>query len=237
MRERGFLRDPDAWGSGILLFGAPALKALSYLEHLDFLLSIKEEKFKLMFDAWESFGWWIAAAIGLIWAINRWSKRDAPHEKGPTWGLLASISLMTFIVGALFAARSSGGIPKVIVAQAIVGTAPNSWSGCSAQIDGSLIASFKKGYHVALICVVTDPQRDPLTDEKIFVSNLFEIIPGVISLSGVRSPSGNFTVTVTPLTVNFFAVLVPREAAWDKITTMSQLLREGGKILDPRYYN
>src|ERR1700730_7123967 len=88
--ETGFMRDPDVWGSGILLLGGPILKLLSYVEHLDFLLSILEEKFKMMFDAWESFGWWIAAGVGIIWGLNRFSKRDLPHAKGPTWGLLAA---------------------------------------------------------------------------------------------------------------------------------------------------
>jgi hypothetical protein len=115
-------------------------------------------------------------------------------------------------------------------------TAPNTTTGCSAQIDGSRIVSFKNDYRVALVCSVTDPQKDPLSDERILMSNLFEIIPGIIPIGSVRSPSGNFTIQAPTLTISFFAVLVPRDAAWEKISTLGQLLKENGKILDPRYY-
>ena len=232
----GFKTDPDAWGSAIFLFGAPILKILSYFEHLQFLLSIREENFKMIFDAWEQFGWFIIAAIGAIWMFNRFSKRDLPHQKGPTWGLVLASVVMSFLFGGFLAVQSTGGIPQVIMNHGISMTSQNNYAGCAATFDGSRIVSFKKDYKVALVCEATDPQADPLSDMHIFVSNIFEIVPGAISIAGVGAPNGEFKIQGQPLEINFFAVLVPRDVDWQKITTLGQLMREGGKILDPRYY-
>jgi hypothetical protein len=232
----GIKTDPDAWGAALFLFGAPVLKVLSYFEHLQFLLSIREENFKLIFDLWESVGWFAVTAIGAIWMFNRFSKRELPHEKGPTWGLVTASVIMAFLFGGFLATRAAGGLPQVIMSYGVGITTPNNYAGCLGQIDGSRIISFKKRYKVALICVATDPQTDQLADQRIFVSNLFEIVAGPIPIVGVRSPSGEFKTQAQPLTINYFAVLVPLDVDWPKITTMGQLIREGGKILDPKYY-
>ena len=109
--------------------------------------------------------------------------------------------------------------------------------GCSGQIESEQLLSFKKEYHVALVCAVRDPNIDQLTDKRIVVSPLFEIVSGPIAVFAPSSPSGVFSVPIQgTITIDYMPILVPRNVKWEKITTLSDLIQMGGKVLDPRYY-
>jgi hypothetical protein len=230
------------WGSAVLAAGALIARVLTALEHLDFLVSIREEKFKMMYDAWQLFGWWIAIGIGGVWALNRFSKRNEPHGRGPTWGLVIACTIVSFVFGSLIAVQSVGGIPNIIISQR-AGLATGA-SGdmtlidpCRATIDMAQLESFRKDFKLALVCNALDPTIDSLSDTNIWVSNLFEITPGEVEIIANKSPFGDFLKTSKQLTVNHFAVLVPRDVPWKKITTLADLMRLGGKVLTPQYYH
>jgi hypothetical protein len=239
---RGFKTDPDAWAGGVLIVGSVLSRWLSYAEHVNFLLSVKEENFKMLFDVWEEVGWWIIVVCGFMWLLGRYSKKEQPHKRAPTWGLLGSCALVSFILGSIIAVSSSATVPTVISSQTIsYGTAPNgSFSmadPCDATVEGSLLLSFKKDYKLVLVCASPDPTKDIASDPHIFVSSLFEIIPGTIKIVATASPSGPFKDSrPTGLTINHYAVLIPNKMRWERLTTLSDMMDLGAKILDPKYY-
>jgi hypothetical protein len=73
-------------------------------------------------------------------------------------------------------------------------------------------------------------------DYRPVVSSLYEITPTTMNIFANKSPSGDFSVSGPNLTIMSIPILVPRELEWAKIATMSDLLRQGGKILDQQYY-
>jgi hypothetical protein len=193
----GLGTDPDVWASGILVLGSGAAKLLSYAEHIDFLISLRGENFKMIFDFWNGAGWWLTIGAGAGWLINRFSKRNIPHEKGPSWGLVISCAVVAFIFGSLLSVQSSGGVPRVITQTATpYQITPEGLRGgtCAVQADGTTVVSFKKDFKLALVCTTADPTTDVLSDTHIVVSSLFEIVPGPLAISANKSPSGDFTV-------------------------------------------
>lgn len=235
----GIKNDPDAWGALVLLIGSPASKVLTYLEHLEFLASAKEGGFKMIIEIWNDVGWWLVGAFGLMWFLNRWSKKTEQHENGPTWSFVAAAVFMAAIFSSIVTVQFSGVLPNVLVAKGIQNNFVDghaNYIGCNGQIDGTSLVSFSKEYKTALICAPLDAQQDQLSDKRIAVSPLFEIVPGLIPIIATGSPSGDFTISSPNIRIDYFAVLVPRELEWKKIDTLGDLRRQGGKILDSRYY-
>jgi hypothetical protein len=107
------------------------------------------------------------------------------------------------------------------------------------MLDTSHLMSFRDSYKLGLVCIVPDPSADPLTDNHILVSNPFEIVPGGVAIVANYSPSGFDLSKVSPgmqINLGFLAVLIPRDMPKEKITSLADLMRAGGKILDPKYY-
>jgi hypothetical protein len=235
----GLKSDPDLWGSLVLLVGGPASRALTYLEHLEFLASVKEGGFKVIFDLWNGLGWWIVGGVGLAWLLNRFSKRNLPHEKKPTWSVVVACAFMAAVFGSIITVQSYGTLPNVILGtgyQSAVSGQNTTLFGYSALVNGNVLLSFKKDYKVAIAVATLDPQVDQLADKHILVSPLFEISAGPIPMAALASPNGDFNIRSNTVTVNYFTILVPRGVQREKITTLGDLLQLGGKILDPKYY-
>jgi hypothetical protein len=197
----------------------------------------------VIFDIWENVGWWLLGLIGLGWLIDRIRRRKSPHEKGPTWGLVTACTIMAAIFSSIITAQSSSGVPSAISAPGgLISPGPNGstiLSGCIADIDGAVPTTFKKDYKVALVCAISDPNIDILSGTRIAVSDLFEIENGFIPARADKSPAGQFVVSTHPDGIsgmNTFAILVPRETKWAKLTSLADVLALGGKILDPRFY-
>lgn len=238
-KETGLKSDSDAWGSGVLFFGGLASKAFTYLEHLEFLASAREGGFKMIIDLWNTYGWWIASAVGVVWFLDRLGKRNEPRPKGLTRGFVIASVLISAIFSSLLTVQFVGTIPATLTSMNYtVSTVPAGLfvSGCSGQINSSILMSFKRDFKVALVCVQKDPNVDQLNDKRILVSPLFEIIDGIIPVAAPNSPNGNFVVRTPSISIDYLPILVPQQVAWGKITTLEDLLQLGGKILDPRYY-
>src|SRR5580704_6203573 len=174
-RQSQILNDPQSMASAILSVGAAAWKGLSVWSNVDFLLSIREERFAIMFQFFETTGWWLLLIFGLIWLAVRWA-RGPTQERVPSWAVVIAASTMMFLFGVLIAVKSSGEIPNVIVG----------WGGvpgrCAAVVDTSRLLSFRDTYKLALVCGIHDPATDMLEDDKITISNLFNIVPGGLSI-------------------------------------------------------
>lgn len=238
-KATGLKTDSDVWGALLMLVGGPVSRALTTVEHIEFLASVRNGGFKMILDLWNGFGWWIAAVVGLVWLLNRHSKRNSPHPVGPTWGFVIAASLMSSVFAAIITVQTSGAFPRVIVGtgyQTDFGPQGTRVHGCGAALDGAAIMSFKKGYKVALLCAPNDPSVDQTTDKRITVSQLLEIEPAQISAVAESSPSGDFAVQFQSINLALYPILVPRGVEWKQITTIGILLQLGGKVLDPRYY-
>ena len=235
----GLQTDGNFWGSLVLLVGSPASKLLTYFEHVEFLASVKNGGFKMMLDIWDSGGWWIMGAVGLIWFGDRFFRRSQAHQKGPTWGLVVACTIMAAIYSSILTVQLSGAFPDVVTTKSIY-SFTNAFHatryGCAGQIDGSRLLSFKTDYKVALACVLVDPSVDQLSDKRILVSQLDEIVDGTIPVVANKSPDGDFEIESPTVSVNYMAILVPKAVDWSKINTLNDLLQLNGKVLDSRYY-
>jgi hypothetical protein len=174
-RQSQILNDPQSMASAILSVGAAAWKGLSVWSNVDFLLSIREERFAIMFQFFDTTGWWLLLIFGLAWLAVRWV-RGPTQERVPSWAVVIAASVMMFLFGVLIAVKSSGEIPSVFVG----------WGGvpgrCSAIIDTSRLLSFRDTYKLALVCGIQDPATDILEDNRITISNSFNIVPGGLSI-------------------------------------------------------
>jgi hypothetical protein len=228
------LEDQDTRASLVLTIGTLLWKLLSYWEHADFLLSIKEENFAVMFEFFDYAGWAILVAIGcgwLFWATK--IKDKASTELRPGWAMAIACSVIAFLFGSLFALRASGGVPNVIA----------SWgsnvSQCSSTIDTTRLKTFRSTYKIALICGIVDPSVDVLGNERVMISSPFEITPGGINIvtNSIRHPEKWSIPPGQQVSIWVLAVLLPSGVSTDKINTLQDVVNLGGKIISPQYWN
>jgi hypothetical protein len=153
----------------------------------------------------------------------------------------------------LVTVTSNDVIPRIITA----------WGPpCNGTLDTSKLKSFSDKYRIAIICTIADPRVDIMSTKDLVITNLFEIPPDGLTIvldPTLGEPANNgqpLTATETvpaatpqtpsasgapptarpPVTINYFAVLLPKDIERDKITTLGDVEKVGGKILDPRYY-
>jgi hypothetical protein len=169
-------RTPDSQllASAVLGLGSGVWKAISAWSNVDFLLSIREERFAVMFEFFQNTGWIILLIIGVIWGVIRLSSKK--KKPLPDWSLLASTSIITFMFGVLIAVRASSGFPQIITGYGV--EAPN----CGANVTTTRLRSFRDEYRIGLVCGFGDPSRDQLDDDRVTVSNLFHISQGSFSI-------------------------------------------------------
>jgi hypothetical protein len=142
-----YFSTPDEKASAILAGGSILWKYFSYWEHIDFLLSIREEKFSVMFDFMQNAGWAVLLVIGIVWYLISLITSDADATVASAWRLIASCSLVAFLFGVVVTIRASGSVPSVI------GGWGGNIGGCNAVMDTSRLMSFRKEYRIALMWV------------------------------------------------------------------------------------
>jgi hypothetical protein len=125
---RTLLEDGNARASAVLTGGSILWKVLAYAEHIDFFLSFKGEKFSMIFDFFESAGWWMLAAVGILWFMATRGKGKEFAPQPLNWAFLLSCALMAFAFGSLITVKSSGQVPTVIVGWGGNATQMPSWT-------------------------------------------------------------------------------------------------------------
>lgn len=229
------LADSDLLAATVFTIGSVLWKALAAWSNIDFLLSIKEETFSTMFEFFENTGWWIAVIIGIAILIFQWKKPAKTRSATPSWGLVFSISIITFLFGILLAVRSSGGIPKVI----------DAWGAqpplCAAAIETPRLLTFGTKYKVAFICGIFDATRDKFEDDRVTVSNPFTITPSPVAIIAAYSDrmqvfAKSHISESKAISTWYEAILLPNGVPSDKIAKLSDVVKLGGKIIDPAYY-
>jgi hypothetical protein len=233
MQRSEIPRDSEVQASALLALGSVAWKIVSFWSNVSFLVSIRQAGFSAMIQFLQSTGWWVIAVIGVGWFVLRVSNKKAEPNSSPTWLMVTSVGVVAFLFGTLLALRSAGGIPNVF---AQWGAGPDS---CFGVIDTSKLVSFREDYQLALACGVNDPTVDKLDDNRIVVSNLFEILPsGVSVVVPVSSTLADLEKTPAGQGGGVWheALLIPRGVSKDKISRLRDVLQFRGKIVDEQYW-
>lgn len=206
---------------------------ISNVSNVDFLLSINEQKFAVLFDFLENTGWFLITLAGVCWLIVKLLHREQIKARpSPTWALAASIALMTFMFGVLIAVKSTGAVPSVITQWTLQN------GQCVAMVDTSKMEGFRKNYKLALACGITDPLRDRIEDEAISVSGPYTIVPGGVPITVPTRPA--MAALLKPAIqqqIWFDAIILPNDISTDKVTRLSDVSKLGGKILRPGFFN
>ena len=162
-----------------LLVGDIAVRLLSYAEHLDFLLSVRDQKLATMLQFFRDSGWLIIAVASGIWLAYEYRRRRADESaRGSVGALIFSASLVAFLVGVMLAVSAMGSLPMII--QSYAGD-PNAET-CNATVNTSKLVGFQDDYRVVLICGVSDPATDPQEDSRRAISSKFHINGGLLTM-------------------------------------------------------
>jgi hypothetical protein len=162
-----------------LLVGNLAVRALSYAEHLDFLLSVRDEKFATMLQFFRNWGWLVIAAGSAIWLIYEFRRHRANmNARGSIGAVIFSTAFVAFLAGVMITVSATGSLPMII--QSYSGD-PKSET-CNAVVDTSRLTGFEDDYRLVLLCGASDPAIDPQEDTRIAVSSKFHINGGPIAM-------------------------------------------------------
>jgi hypothetical protein len=225
--------DPDVLAPSILAAGSAIWKFISSVSNVDFLLSINEQKFAVLFDFLENTGWILLVLIGAGWLGIKYIRGDWGVQKtSPNWGLVIAVGLLAFMFGVLLAVKSTGAVPNVIA----------QWSlqdgKCSVAVDTTKLESFRKNYKLAVVCGVSDPLKDKMDDEAISVSAPFTIVPGGVAIIVPTRPAMAEVLKHTmPAQVWFDPIILPNDISVEKVTKLSDVTKLGGKILRQQFFN
>jgi hypothetical protein len=175
----------------IVLIGDLCLKGLEYAEHLDFLLSVRDEKLATILQVYRDFGWWVIGLGSIIWVIYEYRRHKKDESaRGSVGSLVASAAFVSFLLGSLITVKATGTLPNIIVNYG--GDASPNNQTCWADIDVSRLSGFAEEYRLILLCGMMDQSTEPLDDTRIAVSSPFHINAGSgVGMRGIRAPIGS----------------------------------------------
>lgn len=215
----------------VLALGSIVWKLLDWAGRIDFILSVQSQSFAVIFQAFAAYGWLLIVAVCALWWYQ--ARKQAEEEHGVyriTWGLVVSFGILSFLYGVLLTVYSTGTVPNVI---ASYGRADN---GCQSLIDTSRLSSFKNEYHIVVACGISNPAIDQLEETGISISAPFSISPGGVSILTLYSPAMDAELkskNAQQMAVWFLAILVPKDIDLSKISRLSEIQKQGGRIIAP----
>ncbi len=249
----------------LLAVGTILWRLAGLAERVDFILRVQDQTFAAIFEAFLDYGWVILLAGSVLWpfaAAYLRKNQPAPIERGlkSTWGMVVSVGLLAFLYGVLLTVRATGSVPNVMAAWGPTTT------GCQMALDTSRLSTFKDRYYLVGVCGFTDPSTDLLQQTGVTISKPFTITSGGVSIfapysatmantiKGVTPPVALPTNAVTPasgavqpsssttnaavlsMSMWYQPVLVPKEADISKSASLWDIKKQGGKILNPAYF-
>ncbi|HKM83730.1 MAG TPA: hypothetical protein VJY15_22575 [Candidatus Acidoferrum sp.] len=231
MQDTG--RGPDLRNPTIppifLAIGSILWRLIDWAARIDFVLSIQNQSFAVIFQAFASYGWLAIVAICVLWWYQtRKQSRETGGEYRITWGLVISVGILAFLYGVLLSVYATGSVPNVIVSY---GRADN---GCQSVVDTSRLSSFKDSYNLVVACGITNPTVDQLEEKGISISSPFNIKTGGAAILTPYSPA--MAAEIKPGIVTglwFYAILVPKDIDLSKCSSLSELQKQGGRIVAP----
>lgn len=212
----------------ILAIGALLWRGIAWWEDVDFVLSIREEKIAMTLELLLDWGWLVLAVVGIVWALS--AHKSPKDETKVHWGMVTAVGILAFMFGVLVTVHSLGSTPNVLAG----------WGGdtvsknCNANIDESRLLGLKDKYRLILICGVSDPQQDPLEDERIAISRPFTIIG---QSAGIVAPFGGMETALKTMQPNqnfgmwHTVAVIPKDLNVSEIKRVSDIPKRGGKIL------
>jgi hypothetical protein len=226
-------QQPQWLEPGILGIGSALWRLCGWLGNVDFVLTTREETFRVMFQGYWDYGWWITILIAVVWYVE---KRRHPQIKpfAVHWGTVASVGCVCFLFGILAAAKATGAIPNVIA----------TWSAdrgsCFAVVDTSKLIMFRDKFDVYLICGVADPTVDQMRDTLIATSHAYTITGLGVSIA-VSYPQ-SLKDKLSPLPQNAMinawqvALLLPKDVDIENVRTLADVKKQGGHIIAPNVF-
>jgi hypothetical protein len=172
----------------IFAVGSALWKLVAAWSNVDFILSVREEKFGLMFQFLLDYGWGILIGVGILWVLQ---VHKAPEDASRVhWGMVFSVGTLCFIFGVLATAYATGSIPQIIVMYGSDG------KNCTAEFDTSRLSSFRDKYNILLVCGLNDPTVDRFEDQRIALSSPFGISPAAVTIT---TPYGRIQEAINAL--------------------------------------
>jgi hypothetical protein len=184
---------------------------------------------------------WVFFALGigelvLLYQQNNIMKRelslagDAPHAGDRTgwfkiyWPLMAMVALCAGSWIPFFLAPSAA--PDYFLSWA-----GKQGGGAVADINTSSLESQKGSRRLMLVCVAIDPSFDTMNNTHIMKSRTYEIETPTMTLQA--QPTPDFVALETFGTnIQLYLIEAPENFAIERVTTLSDVSRLGGKILD-----
>lgn len=225
----------------MLLVGDLSVRFLTYAEHLDFLLSVRDTKLATMLQFFRDSGWLLIAIAATLWLAYEYRRHKTDETaRGSIGALIFSASLVAFLVGVMVTVSATGTLPMVI----LTFTGDVGSDICNASIDTSRLVGFADDYRLILICGASDPSIDPQEDTRIAISSKFHINGGTMSittpLGGVKEVFRSVLATPRPAGTGAGFMLwhcvavIPQDSDPGTIKRVSDIRRLNGRILtDP----
>jgi hypothetical protein len=214
----------------VLSFGSLFWRIVAAWSNIEFLMSIREEKFRLMLQGFLDWGWIVLIVIGIAWFFL------APRtRRGNQVGWVVTMTVLAFLYGILVAVNASGAFPNVIAAWG--GDERGCWANVVTQ---PLRSSFRKDYNVVLVCGVSDPSVDALEDERITFSSPFNISGQTVRIAAPFSTAmRNMLSPPRGQIVSFWfeVIVIPKNADRSRLKRLSDVPKHGGKIIRQQYYD
>jgi len=227
---------------------------VAWLSNVDFILSVREEKFGVIFQFLLTYGWWMLIIVGLVWALQAHKAPPDPYKVH--WGMVTVIGILAFAFGVLIAVYSTGSLPMIVIGYGADG------NNCVATFDTSRLTDYRDKYRIALVCGISDPTIDRFDDQRIAVSSPFTINPSGVSIvvpygrmaeaiqvviqaqqqnppqksSQPTTPVGAASSVSGTLSIWHTPILVPKDADLSEIKRLSDVPKHGGKILEAGYF-
>jgi hypothetical protein len=213
----------------VLTIGTALWRLLAFLQNIDFVLSVKEEKIAMSLQLLLDYGWIVLIIAGIVWFLGA---NTIPVDTSKVhWGMVFSASLIAFMCGALIAVYATGSLPMVL----------NGWGAdsgsrvCSVTIDTSRLVGLKDKYRVIGICGMIDASTDPQDDDRIAVSKPFNITGQPLA---INVPYGDLLLTATNATPSNFTVglwhtvaLIPKDVNVSEIKHVSDVEKRNGRVI------
>lgn len=235
----------------VVLIGDLLIKGLEWTEHLDFLLSVRDEKLATILEIYRDFGWWIVAIAAFGWFLYEYKRHEKDQTvRGSIGSLVASVAFVAFLLGSIVTVRATGSVPNIILNYGGTFDPSRQVATCTADVDVSRLSGFADDYRLILICGMLDSSTDALDDTRVAVSSPFHIsvASSGMGMMGMVAPFGKLAdilKTVTPPTVPpplgqsaavsfqmWHAVaIIPKDVQADSIKKASDVKQVGGRIL------
>jgi hypothetical protein len=107
----------------------------------------------------------------------------------------------------------------------------------NAVVDTTRLLSFKDTHKIVLVCGIENQTIDKMADERILISNPFDIRPGGVAITANFSPKMDELKGIQGVVqVWEMIALVPPGVSREKISKLADIDNLGGKLVAPGYY-